>query len=201
MLYTIYKAQSNCGLMYIGMTKLMLQKRIKGHKDNMHKSNSPFHKKLIEVGLESFSWEVVCQSKNKTNAMALEKMLILEHRAMYGDKLLNYNDGHASSGDRNPLRGTKLSDAQKRAISLSLTGKKQSEHTKRARAVHLVGSKNHNYDHKKRTFFHQVYGTVNATQREMVTRFSLCSGNVSMLCSGKAASHRGWRIVATEVLP
>jgi hypothetical protein len=103
------------------------------------------------------------------------------------------------SGDNHPNYGIKLSTSTKIKIGLKHKGKVVSAKTVEKLRIAGVnkgisGTKNPAYSSTVHTFTHQDYGTIEATQYELYTRFRLTKSAVCCVVSGKRNSHKGWRI-------
>lgn len=155
--YTIYRAKSTCGMVYIGVTGCDIKTRIRLHISASNgKNRMLFCKKIREVGGDAFLFQELMQTTSRKNAYQLEQELIKQAKLEFGDKCLNSPKDHRSS-------------------------------------------KNPSYRKDVIRFSHQVHGVVEVTRNELTQRFGLLQSKVSLLCSGKRKSHRGWRIINTNI--
>ena len=68
----------------------------------------------------------------------------------------------------------------------------------------ISGSKNKRYNHKTYNFHHKLHGVVVCTKYELAKRYNRLPSGVSHICHGrrgKAATHKGWKIVEAEASP
>lgn len=92
--YTIYKATSKCGYVYIGMTGRSIEARHRGHLRLGRKHARPFQLKLRELGSESFVFEVVSIVDERDVAFNIESTAIESAKNEFGDKCLNVRARH-----------------------------------------------------------------------------------------------------------
>lgn len=91
----IYKAtNTNNGMVYIGQTTRTISERRKGHLEDRHKDNTPFHAALKEWGICSFTWEKVDEVEGTPEYVAqaldaAEQYHILKNRSY--DPQFGYN--------------------------------------------------------------------------------------------------------------
>lgn len=64
MSYSVYKATSPSGKIYIGMTTQAFCRRKSAHKYLSKRSNTIFYKAIRKYGFEKFSWEVMYRTDN-----------------------------------------------------------------------------------------------------------------------------------------
>lgn len=86
--YTIYKATSKCGYVYIGMTGRALTTRISAHVAP-GKLKSVFQLKLNELGKGAFLWEALATTDDKGLATELESIAILSNKDLHKEMCLN----------------------------------------------------------------------------------------------------------------
>jgi predicted GIY-YIG superfamily endonuclease len=82
--YTFYMATSPSGTFYIGMTKMPLETRMKGHKAGAKAGEqTAFHRAIRKHKFESFRWEVLLVKMcTRHEAGLIERTLIKSHDAL-----------------------------------------------------------------------------------------------------------------------
>lgn len=165
-IYTIYQITNRVnGKKYVGFTSKTIEQRLKQHFSERNKSSYPLHRAIRKYGIENFSIEAICQSKDKHYTYNfLENYFIdklgtkihgynIAPGGVGGDLLTNHPNikeiGRKISlalkgkygGDKHYKFGKKWDDEYKRKMSLACTGRKESDHTKRLKSLALLGKK------------------------------------------------------------
>lgn len=139
-IYTIYKVTNQVnGKSYIGYSSdWKSRKRMHKHNANTKKQNYIFHNAIRKYGFESFSWEILYQSKDKNHTLEeMEDLFINEYNTASPN---GYNmkgggvGGNLSSDSRRKISesrtGMKFTKEHLKNLSISHTGKKHSEEQK-----------------------------------------------------------------------
>lgn len=217
--YTIYKATSKCGYVYIGMTSLGIVQRAADHKRDalrMQEPNSLFHGKIREIGFDRFHWETLATTDSIELGRGMERaatqswheaepgltLNLLNGRGLgrlhprYNEKLYTFH--HPKHGS---VTCTCLELRKKYNIVDSNLRRIVQRRGLNAVGWRLVERKdevwaNPRIDKQAHTFTHQVHGTVTCTTHELRTKYGLDQGSTSRLVAGKRVrSVKGWRLV------
>lgn len=189
--YIVYKATCDVtGLVYIGMTSQDLRKRISQHKRDAFRKGARVNAAVKEHGIESFRFEMVSQHGSHAECSAAEEAAIAAHGST--NPSAGYNTSSRSSGsdpgEKNPLFGRKLSAETRELYSICKRGERHPQYG-------IRGKNSHKHDKRVFTFSHQEYGRFIGTQLDLYTTYNLARSKVSMVCSGKAKSCKGWVVV------
>ena len=117
MMYTIYKATSPSGKIYIGMTTQALHLRKSQHKYLSRKSKNIFHKAIQKYGFDAFEWEIVFETLDPKELGKMETKFIEELRASERDFGYNEKLGGQEGWKHSPETRRKMSEIKKMSPS------------------------------------------------------------------------------------
>ena len=155
-IYRIYKCVNLInGKVYIGYTNKPLEKRIIEHKAFAKKgSNYLFHKAIRKYGVDSFEWQIIFESLDRSFLLTeMEEFFIREYNS-YFETGFGYNmtfGGQSGMTNRKHSEETKLKmkEAWKNRINFSpMSGKKHSILSKQKMSISKTGKKLNN-EYKK----------------------------------------------------
>lgn len=116
MIYYIYKITNTVnGKCYIGQS-VNISKRWSAHKNC--KKNHPLYNSIKHYGVDNFTFEVICEISEQTEADAFEIFMIDQYHST--DRRFGYNIDLGGNG------AGKISESTKQKISLSKQGEKSS---------------------------------------------------------------------------
>lgn len=128
MIYTIYKLTNTVNRkVYIGYTSLNPEKRFAQHRQyafNTNYKGKLLYKAILKYGAESFTFEVIYQSRDREHALDMETHFITEFRAW-----VDFPDAHGynlTMGGRQALKSQATRDAQ----AAKIRGRKQTDEHK-----------------------------------------------------------------------
>lgn len=211
-IHSIYKYVNNVtGKCYIGYTKNFEQR----HKHHVQKSttlNSAFYGAVRKYGWESFTKEIIYQSKDGNHCLnVMENYFIKEYKSHVNENGYNQTDG--GDGMRNPSdktrwligtanRGKKRgppSEETRRKIGLANSQKTRTEEQKEhLRRINLGSKKSEStvLKHSKRYIVTDPTGQ----ETEVVNLFKFCKENslnqgaMSCVARGTKTQHKGWKV-------
>lgn len=101
--YIVYKVTNIVsGFVYVGMTRLSLESRMKGHLKRAKSNKAPFYEDLRTLGTKWFTPEVIHQGLTKEEALKLETSETLEYQEL--GISYNHQAGSSKFGDKNPAK-------------------------------------------------------------------------------------------------
>lgn len=121
-MYTVYKHTSPSSKVYIGITKLTVEKR--WCNGNGYKDCTLFYNAIKKYGWDNIKHEIVASGLSKDEACKLECELIKKYKVLGA----SYN---CSTGGELTAYGCVRSEEFKRKLSIANKGKKMSEESKR----------------------------------------------------------------------
>jgi group I intron endonuclease len=197
-IYTIYRATNTInGKVYIGFTSKPIEERIFQHQKTHHKYNYIFYYDIRKYGCESFSWEVLYQSKDGDHTKdVMEGFFIKENNSFI--KFENSNGYNMSLGGDGRL-GLRHS---KKSIELMKKNRKgipcptwQKEHLSR-----LNKGKKHPPNRKSTAKSYEV--TSPDDQTFVITNLTkfcklngLNAGAMAQVGQGNTPHHKGWKCI------
>lgn len=116
--YKIYRCiNEKNGKVYIGYTQKTLEKRIIEHKCAANKNSGYLlHKSIRKYGIESFTWEIIFESKDKNYILnEMERFFIEEHNSFF-ENGVGYNMTYGGQGG---MSGKKHSDEVKLKMKIA----------------------------------------------------------------------------------